>query len=94
MGAPPSVRASFADVVREGCGEDEGDAELRRAKRAARSSDGFDELDGGFDGVIEALNESLKLTLDFLSAFRRARRASSVELGSAIAPCCVGYFLP
>lgn len=66
----------FEDVAREGCGEPEGDADPRRANREARSSVGL--------GAIEALYVVSRLTLDFLSAFKRARRSSSTELGPDI----------
>lgn len=70
----------FVDVVRDGCGELEGDAEPRRAKREARSSVGL----GDRVEATEELYVGSRLTLDFLSAFRRARRSSSTELESDI----------
>lgn len=82
--------------MREGFGEAEGDAEPSRAKRAARVSAGAVGVAGeaeGFDGVMDEWAVVSKLTLDFFSALRRARRASSVELGSGILgfkACCSG----
>src|SRR5690242_21238598 len=68
----------LVDVVREGCGETEGDAEPRRANLEARSSVGFG------DRVMEELYVVSRLTLLFLSALRRARSSSSTELGSVM----------
>lgn len=67
--------------MREGLGELEGEAEPRRAKRAARSSD----AEGGLMGAVEELKGALeKLTLDFLRALSRARRASSWSGGDIV----------
>jgi hypothetical protein len=71
MTGAPSLRASSVVVLREGLGELDGDAEPRRAKRAARS---FCEGDGG---IARLEGEVSKVTEDFLSALRRARRALS-----------------
>ena len=73
----------FEDVVREGCGDNDGDGEPSRAKRAARASAGIAAV--GVDGVMDAERGLLKLTLDLFRAFRRTRRASSVALGFDIA---------
>lgn len=50
--------------------------ELRRAKRAVRSSAGLGELDVC---VMDVLGAVSKVTEDFLRALRRASRASSEE---------------
>jgi hypothetical protein len=79
-------------VEREAFGLEEGDAEPRRAKRAASVSAAFGaveivELAEGIDGLvrfIEYMGVVSKLTVDFLSAFSRARRASSCEGGVGI----------
>lgn len=73
--------------VAEGFGEPDGDAEPRRAKRARRSSgpgdaDGEGLICGG--SVVESEEDLEGVTEDFLSAFRRARRASSVGGGEGI----------
>lgn len=64
---------SAEDVVPEGLGDAEGLGEPSLAKRAARPSEAV----GALEGFIEAEGVVLKLTEDFLSALRRARRASS-----------------
>jgi hypothetical protein len=57
-------------------GEEDGVAEPNLAKRAARSSAGAGvEV---VEGLMEVECEFSRLTLDFLRAFRRARRASLV----------------
>ncbi len=77
MGAPPFC-TSCIDVVREGLGELDRDAELRRAKRVARSSEALaGKAESEIEDCIELCNDASKLTKDFLRAFRRARSASS-----------------
>ena len=71
--------------MREGLGEEEGDAEPNLAKRAARLFEGGVVIEAGeFEGVMEAVCAVSRLTLDFLSALRRARRASSIEFEEGI----------
>jgi len=72
-GATIGAPALCVDAVRESWGEADGDAEPRRANRAARSSVGF----LGVVDVIDALCVVSRLMEDFLSALRRARRSSS-----------------
>lgn len=80
------------EVEREVFGLDDGDGEPRRAKRAASVSAALGAVGvvlfaNGLDGLerfMELTGVVSKLTVDFLSAFRRARRASSWEVGVGI----------
>jgi hypothetical protein len=66
------------EVVRKGFGELEGEAEPRRAKRAARSDGGLCRVATfEIEGLVELEEDFSKLMDDFLRAFRRARRSSS-----------------